>query len=118
MNTNNKGHNGGVDNVVQEFQATFPTAGASGHIHGGPVYYNNGSGQYVYLWGENDMLRAFQFNGTFNTTAIATSQMKSPTMNTGMPGGFLSVSGNGTSNGIVWGLTPYNGDANQNVVQG
>ncbi len=33
-----------------------------------------------------------------------------------MPGGFLSISANGSSNGIVWASTPYNGDAaNQNV---
>jgi len=118
VNTANMGHEHATDSVVQEFQATFPTSGASGHIHGGPVYYNNGAAQYVYLWGENDQLRAFQFNGTFNSTAVATSAMKAPTMNTGMPGGFLSVSGNGAANGVVWALTPYNADANQATVQG
>ena len=119
MNTANMGHEATTDNVVQSFQATFPTAGASGHIHGGPVYYNAGAAQYVYLWGENDILRAFQFNGTtFNSTAIGTGAVKAPASGTGMPGGFMSLSANGTSNGIIWASTPYNGDANHGTVQG
>ena len=125
LNTANMGHENATDQVVQEFQSTFPTSGASGHIHGGPVYFNSANGQFVYLWGENDFLRAYKFTngassatGSFNTTATATSTMRAPVSNTGMPGGFLSISANGTANGIVWALTPYNGDANQNVVQG
>jgi len=119
MNTANMGHEATTDNVVQSFQATFPTAGSTGHIHGGPVYFNNGSAQYVYLWGENDYLRAFQFNGaTFNTTAVGTNAAKAPVTGTGMPGGFLSVSANGTSNGIIWATTPYGGDANHGTVTG
>ena len=119
LNTANMGHENGTDQVVQEFQATFPSGGNSGHIHGGPVYFNTGSAQYVYLWGENDFLRAYQFNGTnFNTNAVGLSSMRSPVSNTGMPGGFLSVSSNGTSNGIVWALTPYNANANNATVAG
>ena len=38
--------------------------------------------------------------------------------NGAMPGGFVSISANGTSNGIVWASTPYNGDAHKQVVQG
>jgi len=119
LNTANMGHENGTDQVVQEFQATFPSGGNSGHIHGGPVYYNTGSAQYVYLWGENDFLRAYQFNGTnFNTSAVAVSTMRAPVSNSGMPGGFLSLSSNGASNGIVWALTPYNANANNATVQG
>jgi len=44
--------------------------------------------------------------------------MRAPVSSTGMPGGFLAVSANGTSNGIVWALTPYNGDANHGTVAG
>ena len=35
-----------------------------------------------------------------------------------MPGGFLAVSANGNSNGILWASTPYNGDAVHQSVQG
>ena len=119
LNSANMGHEHATDSVVQEFQATFPTAGNTGHIHGSPVYFNNGASKYVYLWGENDFCRAFTFNGsTFNSTTAAASTMRAPVSNTGMPGGFLSISANGTSNGIVWALTPYNANANNAVVAG
>ncbi len=35
-----------------------------------------------------------------------------------MPGGFLSISANGTSNGILWASTPYAADAVTTTVQG
>ena len=48
-----------------------------------------------------------------NTTPFATSTMTAPVTNNdgAMPGGFLSISANGNSNGILWASTPYNGDA-------
>ncbi|HTD23888.1 MAG TPA: hypothetical protein VK738_14610, partial [Terriglobales bacterium] len=77
LNTNNMGHEVANDTqIVQKFQATFVHNGcATLHIHGGPVYWDsNSAGPMVYVWGENDFLRQFQFNGsTFNTSAIHTS---------------------------------------------
>ena len=77
----------------------------------------------MYLWGENDVLRAFQFNasgGLLNTTPFAKSSMTAPATHaeSAMPGGFLSVSANGTQNGIVWASTPYSANALAAVVQG
>ena len=120
MNTSNLGHeNNSSDQVVQEFQATFPQNGDTGHIHGGPVYYNSGSTQYIYVWGENDFLRTYTFNGsTLNSTPVGLSGMRAPVSSSGMPGGFLSLSSSGTSNGVLWALTPYNGDANHGTVEG
>jgi hypothetical protein len=125
------------DNVVQEFQATFIQGGGSTrHIHGSPVFFNGGSSaQYLYVWGENDYLRAYQYSNPlnsypaagifrfptaplFNSTAVATSSMTAPQVKDGMPGGFLSTSSNGTSDGIVWALTPHACDANQHVEPG
>jgi hypothetical protein len=125
------------DNVVQEFQATFiENGGSTLHIHGGPVFFNGGSSaQYVYLWGENDHLRAYRYSnplhsfpasGTgpppagplFNSTAVAQSSMLVPQIGSGMPGGFLSTSSNGAATGIVWALTPHACDANQHVEPG
>ena len=119
VNTANMGHENGTDQVIQEFQATFPPNGDTGHIHGGPVYFDSANGPYVYLWGENDYLHTFQFNGsTFNSTSVANSTMKAPVSGIGMPGGFLSISANGNTNGILWALTSYNGDANHYTVPG
>ena len=112
--------NASSDNVRQEFQAVYGVG--TSHIHGGSVYLNSdANGPTTYVWGENDVLRAFLFNtttGLLNPTPFATSTMTAPATNNdgAMPGGFLSISANGNSNGILWASTPYNGDAaNQNV---
>jgi outer membrane protein assembly factor BamB len=112
--------NASSDNVRQEFQAIYGVG--TSHIHGGAVYFNSAvNGPTTYVWGENDVLRGFPFNATtglLTTTPFATSTMTAPATNNdgAMPGGFLSISANGSSNGIVWASTPYNGDAaNQNV---
>ena len=112
--------NASSDNVRQEFQAVYGVG--TSHIHGTPVYFDSDlNGPTTYVWGENDVLRGLLFNtttGLLNTTPFATSTMTAPATNNdgAMPGGFLSVSANGNSNGILWASTPYNGDAaNQNV---
>ncbi len=116
------GFNASSDNVRQEFQAVYGVG--TSHIHGTPVYLNSdANGPTVYVWGENDVLRGFPFNATtglINTTPFAKSTMTAPATNNdgAMPGGFLSISANGTSNGIVWASTPFNGDATHQSTQG
>lgn len=138
MDTNAMGglSTGAPDHVVQEFQATFiRNGGYTLHIHGGPVFFTAPTAQYVYLWGENDFLRVYQYANPagayppgsggpaptgplFNSNRAAQSTVLVPQIGTGMPGGFLSISSNGTSNGIVWALTPHACDANQHVEPG
>ncbi len=114
--------NASADNVQQEFQAIYGVG--TSHVHGTPVYLNSDvNGPTTYVWGENDVLRAFQFNtttGLLATTPFAKSTMTAPATNNdgAMPGGFLTVSANGNSNGIVWASTPYNGDASNQSIQG
>ena len=122
MDANNLGGNRAAapDAVIQEFQATFPIA-KGGHIHGSPVYLKTASGEYVYVWGESDFLRVFEYrkaNAALNATPVALSSMRAPQVQTGMPGGFLSVSSDGTSNGIIWALTPFACNANDHVQAG
>ena len=111
VNTNDMGEfNASSDNVTQEFQAIYGQG--TSHIHGAPVYFNSDlNGPTTYVWGENDVLRGFLFNATtglLNTTPFATSTMTAPATNNdgAMPGGFLSISANGNSNGILWASTP------------
>ena len=112
--------NSSTDQVVQEFQATV------GHIHGAPIYWNSAlNGPTIYVWGERDYLKAFQFNynaasplqSSFSTTPLMESTMRVPT---GMPGAFMTVSSNGNQagTGVVWAAHPYAGDANQATVGG
>jgi hypothetical protein len=114
--------NASSDQVRQEFQAVYGQG--TSHIHGGPVYFNSDqNGPTTYVWGENDVLRGFLFNATtglLTTTPFATSTMTAPVTNNdgAMPGGFLAISANGQSNGILWASTPYNANAVVTTVQG
>ena len=117
------GHfNASQDQVKQEFRAIFGTG--SQHIHGAPVYLNTAAnGPTIYVWGENDVLRAFSYSSSsnlLNTAPIAMSTMTAPMTNANgaMPGGFLSLSSNGNANGIVWASTPFNGNAIHVTVEG
>jgi len=106
--------------VTQEFQSVFGTG--TSHIHGVPVYAMAPLGQTVYVWGENDVLRAYRFNsnGVLNTTPFATSKMTAPVTHAkgAMPGGFLWLTANGISSRVLWASTPYNGSACQGNIQG
>jgi hypothetical protein len=60
----------GDTQILQSFQATgVPGAGgnappaATHHIHGSPVYWDAADGARVYVWAENDWLRAYRFDG-------------------------------------------------------
>jgi len=95
------------------------------HIHGSPVYWNGPDNPYVYVWPENDFLRAFKLaNGQFQTLPISQSNTVEPAGvpggSLGMPGGMLSISANGNTagSGIVWASHPYDKNANQQVVIG
>ncbi|HZP83263.1 MAG TPA: chitobiase/beta-hexosaminidase C-terminal domain-containing protein, partial [Chthonomonadaceae bacterium] len=98
--------------IVQSFKAT------NGHIHGSPVYWNGPNGPMIYLWGENDALKAFRLvNGVFATTPAFRSAMYAPR---GMPGGMLAISANGSTagTGILWASLPFSGDANMQTQPG
>jgi outer membrane protein assembly factor BamB len=98
------------------------------HLHGSPVYWNGSNGPMVFVWGENEALRAWRLNpetGALSFIAkgaeIASAALAaSPTGMGGMPGGMLSLSSNGKTSdtGIVWALAPIDGDANHDVVNG
>jgi len=91
----------------------------NGHMHGTPAYWHGGpSGNNLYVWTENDRLKGYSFkSGKFKTTPFATSAMQAPP---GMPGGFLTISSNGTTanSAVVWATLPFTGDSNWNTVPG
>ena len=100
-------------------------AGKSHHIHGTPVYMGRAKSGIVFLWGENERLKAFNYDlatkriASFRGqgTQFASGNMPAPG---GMPGGRLVVSSNGTTpgTGVVWGVYPTQGNANSAVVHG
>jgi hypothetical protein len=100
-------------NAIQVFQATFPPSGDDGIIHSSPAYFANSTGPAIYLWGDNDHGRCYQFvNGKFNTTASSTTAAVVPeSAGPGEDGAAISISANGTTNGIVWAYGILSGDA-------
>ncbi|MGA3293854.1 MAG: hypothetical protein ABSE45_07720 [Candidatus Acidiferrales bacterium] len=74
----------------------------------GPVYYDRtiGPGPWMYVWGFNNFLNAYHFNGTtFDTTPVSTGTIQ------GQSGSFaaaLAVTANGSTpgTGIVWASMP------------
>jgi Ricin-type beta-trefoil lectin domain-like/F5/8 type C domain/PQQ-like domain len=116
-NTGNMGHYNSANNsqIMQSFKA------GNGHIHGTPVYWNSPSGPLIYMMTEADAVKGYMFSGaTLSTTPWTQSTVQAPTAPNSilMPGGFLTVSANGTSNGIVWDSMGLVNDANQGLTFG
>jgi hypothetical protein len=96
--------------------------GKSHHIHGTPVYMETATQGIVYLWGENEHLKAYNYNfATQRIDGFHGEGIQVASGNEGgMPGGRLVVSSNGTvpNTGVVWGAYPTQGDANSKIVPG
>lgn len=92
------------------------------HLHGTPAHYASARrGDMLFCMGENTQLRAWTIDASGAVTFLADSdEIASPAAPIppgGMPGGLLTVSANGGTNGIVWVLVPF-GDANKEVTPG
>ena len=91
VNRNSMGKwNANSNNVYQELAGALPNG-----VWGVPAYFNN----TVYYCDVNDNLKSFAIsNGKLSTTPVQTAASFT------YPGVLPSVSANGTSNGIVWGI--------------
>ena len=113
-----------IVNRDRNLMTQTPT-GKTHHIHGTPVFMQRATTGIVYLWGENERLKAYNFDlatkriTTFRGegTQFASGNMPAPG---GMPGGRLVGSSNGNTVGtaVIWGVYPTQGNANSNVVHG
>lgn len=113
-----------IVNLDRNLPMHTPT-GKTYHIHGTAVYMEGSASGFVYVWGENERVKAYNYDfatkriTSFRAegTQIASGAMDPPG---GMPGGRLVVSSNGTTadTGVVWGVYPTQGNANSNVVHG
>lgn len=105
-------------NAIQQLQAfEVHNVGGEAHygnIHGSPVYWKGPDTERIYVWGENSTLKAYTFKqGKIqNAGNPKRSAFRPPD---GMPGGMLALSANGNKagTGILWGVVPLDGDANQ-----
>jgi hypothetical protein len=114
----NKDNMGGYQSSSNQVQQTiFLNQNANQHCQ--PAYYKGASNEFVYIWSENDLLRAFPFNRSsnmfdVNSTVIGASGPQ------GQNGAMLSVSSNGSAagSGIVWASYSKRCDAEHNVCAG
>jgi hypothetical protein len=92
------------------------------NIHGGPIYWQrNTTSGTIFEMPEKDFLKAFRYDLSthqVNQTPVrqATGPYAKPPTD-GMPGGFSSLSANGTRDGIVWTSMPI-GDGQWIAVPG
>ena len=113
-----------IVNRDRNLMTQTPT-GKTHHIHGTPVFMQRAKTGIVYLWGENERLKAYNFDFATKRitgfrgegTQFASGNMPAPG---GMPGGRLvgSSNGNTVGTGVIWGVYPTQGNANSNVVHG
>ncbi len=125
VDRSNMGHfqAGSNSQIVQSLQITY-----GDHLHGSPIHWESPQhGPLVFIWYEEDHLKAFNLiNGLFQDITSPTTGLLEPiAMSTmavpsGMPGGFLSLSANGSAadTGIVWASHPFSGDAHDFTVPG
>jgi len=84
----------------------------AGEIHGLPIFWSGPNGAWVYVWAENDWLKAFAFaGGRLSPTPAAenTALDAAP-----RPGAMFALSANGASagSGILWTTHALGGSAN------
>ena len=106
--------------LVQAFQAGVNSYGGdrAPNIHGTPVAWRDAQDNLrLYVWGEEDYLRAFRFDGQRFVPA-GKSMMRAPEKS--MPGGILTLSaaGNAPDSAVLWASLPREGDANLETVPG
>ena len=90
------GFNSSTDQVVQELPGAI-----SGGSFGMPAYFNGS----IYYGGSGDSLKAF----SIASAALSTTPTSKTTAGFSSPGMTPSISANGSSNGIVWGIANSGG---------
>jgi hypothetical protein len=103
-------------NQVQQVYALFLSA----NMHCQAAYYQGSAKEFVYVWSENDMLRAIPFDRGSNLLDRTGEIDFTAGGPTGQSGAVLSVSSNGSRDGtgILWAAYAFSGDAESFVTPG
>ena len=114
----NKDAMGGYLPSSNQVQQVVPLGGAA-NMHCQAAYYKGSSQEFIYVWSENDPLRAIPFDRASNLLDPQ-GQVVSSIGPTGQSGAVLSVSSNGSKDGtgILWASYAFSGDAEHNVSPG
>lgn len=114
-------------NIIQSWDVNLPY-----HIHGTPLFWGVPKGGRLYVWAEEDKLKAYPYLGekyapgskVFDVDNVEQSEVQAPHQGIFdkklMPGGVLSLSANGRTpgTGIIWASHQASGDANNEVRPG
>ena len=90
-----KFQSGSDSQIVQSIPKTIGTL-PSDNDYSTPVYWNGN----IYFIGDQDVVKQFQFNNA----QLSAGPVELGTHAYGYPGGNMSVSSNGTTNGILWSI--------------
>jgi hypothetical protein len=92
--------------------ARYRDWGSGPHLHGAWTYWPVSSTRaYIYHWGEKDFLRRFDYDRTTNQTnpaSVVTGDVLAKPFPV-MPGGLISLSADGTNDGLLWVTLPWDG---------
>ena len=96
------------------------TLGSNANMHCQAAYYKGSTKEFVYVWSENDPLRAVPFERASSLLSPQTQAVFSAGGPNGQSGAVLSVSSNGSQEGtgILWASYAATGDAEHAVSPG
>jgi hypothetical protein len=116
----NKDAMGGYLPSSNQVQQVIPLGGNNVNMHCQAAYYKGSSKEFVYVWSENDPLRAIPFDRAGNLLSPQSQVVSNAAGPTGQSGAVLSVSSNGSQEGtgILWASYAYTGDAEHAVSPG
>lgn len=99
----------GDTQIPQSFQATgVPDAAghappaATHHIHGSAAYWDAADGARIYVWGENDWLRAYRFDGSRFVTVPGAAEINFKTTLPETAVGGPALASDGVRLGLAW----------------
>jgi outer membrane protein assembly factor BamB len=103
-------------NQVQQVVAL----GNNANMHCQAAYYKGSAKEFIYLWSENDPLRAIPFDRASNLMDPQGQVVSSAVGPAGQSGAVMSVSSNGSTDGtgILWASYASSGDAEHTVSPG
>src|SRR6266404_1867463 len=115
----NKDAMGGYMPSSNQVQQVVPL-GSNANMHCQAAYFKGGSKEFVYVWSENDPLRAIPFDRAGSLLSPQSQGVSNAAGPTGQSGAILSVSSNGSQDGsgILWASYAYSGDAEHAVSPG
>ena len=116
LDKDNMGGFAPASNLIQQVVPLNPNA----NMHAQAAYYRGSTTQFIYVWSENDPLRAIPFDPGPNLLDRSREIDYSGSGPTGQSGAVLSVSSNGSTDGtgILWASHAFTGDAESFVSPG